>query len=197
MTYRYKFRNDIDKPAYVEIISAVIVRFRVFDAVFVVLVELSRRLLFLLHIFVAIQLNKNFRNSVISFFSFKLKTRIHQPLPFGREPPICLWLKMLFPCRLNHIKSRRSRLSSPNSSKQAAVPMKNKNNCIIWKFVISSLLRVRLWMTNLNFIQTEISLLVHILIKKYFQPSKMKALFLFTFCCRMYDSWIYVIYTVP
>ena len=77
LTYRCKFRSDIDKPAYGEIISAVIVGFRVYDAVFVVLVELSRRLLFLLHIFFASQLNKNFsfKYSVISIFSLKFKTR--------------------------------------------------------------------------------------------------------------------------
>ena len=93
---------------------------------------------FLEFIYAAYRMPSHGKYHIEYFFHSDSFRKRNLPSPLGREPPIWRWLKMLFPFRLNHIKSRRSRSSAANPSKQVVIPTKRKNNCIIWKLFISS-----------------------------------------------------------
>ena len=75
----------------------------------------------------------------LTHIKHKLRYSRNSPWSCGREPPVWRWLKMVFPCRLNHIKSRRSRSSTLESSKHAVNAMKERKSFIIWKMTTRSL----------------------------------------------------------
>ena len=74
----------------------------------------------------------------LTHIKHKLRYSRNSPWSCCREPPVWRWLKMVFPCRLNHIKSRRSRWSTLDSSKHAVNAMKGRKSFIIWKMVTKS-----------------------------------------------------------